>query len=458
MWYVSPNPMNSVLKVTLAAAAAILAHLALVLLLPTPGDEEIRLIEDDHDRHVYYQRGSWLPRHQVPFLEVDSEYPELATWFFALPYLALDAPANPAAYESANLSPGAKELYQRYFNLHSAAMALFELLLVAVTAAAAVRLGRDPRRGLFILLPATMFFALSRYDVMPVFLVSLSFLLLLKGRSNLAVFVVSLAVLTKWYAILFLPFYLNYIRTALGRPILPPLLLSAATAAAVVGTTFVTGGLRTLEIATPAARAAAGSDLRLFFEGGKETALAPYLKQGGRISNPGGLFQQMQLRWFPGKLKDPELQAAVLKALALLQFAIVLFAFIVPMRTPDQLVRWMCLATALFILFAKFYSPQWVMWTTALAAVFMRGRLLVLCAVVLEVFLYVQFAIIRGTPLRGVRRPDKQYDLSDLWYSLYDVRIGLTALFALLVAWSLREARRPDREPAAAVANPGRIG
>ncbi len=460
--------MPSAARVTAIAAIVIAAFTACVLALKTPGESDVHFFEDDHDRDVYLQRGSFLPRHQVPFLEVSSEYPELATWFCAIPFLFIDAPSDAATYESGQPDAVKRHLaiFERYANIHSLEMAVLLLLLVFVSAKLCEHFQRDPRFALVAILPASLYFSLSRYDVLPVLLVSTSLLLLLKKRHLLAIFALSCAVLTKWYAILFLPFYLNYIGRRLGRNIVLPTLVSAVTAIAVVGTTFVSGGLRYSEIANgpnPRTRLAAlpktdvpksVDDLvsklpegwRTFATGGFRAALAPYLHQGARISNPGGLYQQISQQWFEIP-SGSATEAKILKILAALQFIIALFAFFVRMDDDEGLVRWMCLATAFFVLFAKFYSPQWVMWTNALALVFMRERLLVATAIALDLFIYAQFSIIRGTSLRGSLNPDQTWTLTPFWYHLYDVRIALTALFTLLVAWSLIGRRYAGGEP-----------
>lgn len=452
--------MSPVTRVTAIATAVVGVLLALVWWLPTPGDESIRLLEDDHDRHVYFMRGSFQPLHAVPYLEVHSEYPEVATWFCAIPYLFMDAPSDPKAYEG-KPPPG---VFERYANLYSTTMALCLVLLVLVSAKLCEHFKRDPRWALVMLLPSSLFFGFSRYDALPVLIVSASLFSLVKGRHLLAIFLLSVGVLTKWYAILFLPFYLRYIVVGLNRRWLPALAVSAATAALIVGTTFIRGGLRYAEIAKepnaktkianlPAAELPSSiaavveklpDGIRDFATGGIRAALTPYLKQSGRISNPGGLYQQISQRWFDIALGSP-LESTILRILALLQFGIMIFA-IVRLQNPLQLARYMCLATAFFVLFAKFYSPQWVMWTNALALLFMRNRLLIGVSIALDVFIWTQFSIVRGTWLRGPRNPDGIIAYSDFWYHLYDVRIALTALFTLLVAVAILRDRKDDPE------------
>lgn len=470
--------MRSALGVTLLAALVVGIHLGAVWALPTAGDDDIRWLEDDHDRQVYYMRGSFLPRGQVPFLEVQSEYPELATWSFAIPYLFMHAPSDPWAYLGVPPMP----VFERYANLHSSAMALCLVLLIFVSAKLCIRLGRDPRWALLLLLPSTMFFALSRFDALPALVISTALLCLLHGKDRLAVFVLSLAVLTKWYPIVFLPFFLNYAKVRLGRPILPLLAISAATAAAIVAVTFVSGGRRYVELneqgrwppryalpgrpnqvvtsrdrkdleppPLPASIARLVGKLpasaQQFATGGARAVLAPYLAQGGRVSNPGGLYQQIGRFWFQIPDGSPT-ETTILRVLAALQFGVALFGFVVPVRTDRQLVLWMCLGTVMFVLFAKFFSPQWVMWITALALLFVRGPWLVGTAVFLELFIYAHFVIIRGTSLRGPRMPDTQIRHTDFWYHCYDVRIAATALFMVLVAAALvRSLRARETSP-----------
>lgn len=474
----------SIKKVVGIAAAVVGIHLLLVVLFPTPTDKKVSVggeqwfafrgtspIEDDHDRGVYLQRGSWLPRQQVPYLEVHSEYPEVATWFCALAYLFVDAPSDPQAYAG---RPAA-ELVESYLNVHSAEMAVALLLLIWITALLAKDLGNDPRRAWFLLLPGTMYFALSRYDVLPALMIALALLLLFKKRHLMAVFVLSVAVLTKWYPIVFLPLFLSYTKVALKRPILPALALSAATAFVVLGTTFYTAGSRYQEIhdtsprpqaviselgapkssrgaalpALPESVASMVSKLpegwQTFATGGLRSLISPYLFQGKRITNAGGVYYQMQQRWFPEDLKDGgPAEKWILRALSILQFAVFFLALVIPMRSKAQLIRWVCFGTVVFVMFAKFYSPQWVIWTTALAAPYMRCKGLMVTTVLLELLIYVQLGWIRSTPLRGGIKPNGTFELTDFWFHLYDARIALTALLMVLVIWSIVRIRKEE--------------
>lgn len=474
----------SITKVLGVAAAVVGIHLLLVMSFSTPTDKKISVggeewfafrgtspIEDDHDRGVYLQRGSWLPRQQVPYLEVHSEYPEVATWFCALAYLFVDAPSDPKAYVG---RPEAS-LVHDYLNAHSAEMAVALLLLIWITALLAKDLGNDPRRAWFLLLPGTLYFALSRYDVLPALMIALALLLLFKRRHLLAVFVLSVAVLTKWYPIVFLPLFLSYTKYALKRPILPALGLSAVTAILILGTTFYTSGRRYQEIHDHSPRAQAiiaelgaenssrGAALpplpetlasvvsalperwQTFATGGLRALISPYLFQGKRITNAGGVYFQMQQRWFKDQLNDAgPAETWTLRTLSILQFAVFFFALFIPMRSKAQLIRWVCLGTVVFVMFAKFYSPQWVIWTTALAAPFMRCKGLILTTILLEVLIYVQLAWIRSTPLRGEIKPNGTFQLTDFWFHLYDARIALTALLMGLVIYSIARVRKEE--------------
>ena len=52
-------------------------------------DSKIRFINDSHDRENYYARGSWILEGKRPYIDVFSEYPQLATYFFAVPHIIL---------------------------------------------------------------------------------------------------------------------------------------------------------------------------------------------------------------------------------------------------------------------------------------------------------------------------------------------------------------------------------
>src|SRR5262245_32046000 len=75
-----------------AAAAVLLAPPTLALTKDEPVLEYgpgagVRWLRDDFDLAVYSQRGSFAARPGArPYVEVPSEYPQLATYLFALPY------------------------------------------------------------------------------------------------------------------------------------------------------------------------------------------------------------------------------------------------------------------------------------------------------------------------------------------------------------------------------------
>ena len=49
--------------------------------------KQTRLLRDDWDRRAYFFRGSWIRRGGRPYLDAPSEYPPLATYFFAIAHL-----------------------------------------------------------------------------------------------------------------------------------------------------------------------------------------------------------------------------------------------------------------------------------------------------------------------------------------------------------------------------------
>src|SRR5262245_17286495 len=89
MTLVSALPASRVLAV--AGGVILLAWCARALVPPLPADvrHEPRALRDDYEHTIYLKRGAWAPTGLRPYLDVFSEYPPLATWTFALPYLVV---------------------------------------------------------------------------------------------------------------------------------------------------------------------------------------------------------------------------------------------------------------------------------------------------------------------------------------------------------------------------------
>jgi hypothetical protein len=153
----------------------------------------VRVVRDDYDRSVYLKRAGWYLERKIPYKEIFSEYPQLSTYYFALPALFTSS-------------------LESYILLHSFFMALVFLGLFYVTLKLLEYLHRPPYLSLLLLLPSFLYHSLNRFDVLAVFFVSLSLLLLFRKKIFLSFVILAVAVLVKWYPAILLPFYLLYVK------------------------------------------------------------------------------------------------------------------------------------------------------------------------------------------------------------------------------------------------------
>jgi len=319
-----------------------------------PGYHGIRLVRDDIDRNIYAQRGEFAVKPGArPYREVTSEYPELATYFFALPYLVTRSVAT-------------------YRIVFSVLMAAAMGGLAFVVADLARRLGRSPARALLLLLPGTLYFGINRFDALPALLSVGAASALLGRRTALAHVLLAAAFLTKAYAVLYLPLFLAVSVRDGGRR------RAARDLAIFVGVIAV-----------------ASAQLALW--AGVDAVLAPFRYQLGRQENPESLYHYIAAGlalaarpWLKGIFLG--LQAAP-AALA-----------IVGARDGDRaILRWMTAITIAFVVFSRFQSPQWVVWITPLAAVAASGPLELALVVALDVLAYVYFPL--GYDIAGAKSP-----------------------------------------------------
>ncbi|MCL5795718.1 MAG: hypothetical protein M1338_05200, partial [Patescibacteria group bacterium] len=145
---------------------------------------------------VYYQRTSFIPDHSVPYKDVLQEYPQLGLAYLSIPRLLSND--------------------YLYFRLWLLILNSFCFFLTAIIF---YLLLKDLKRsGLIFLLflPSFLFFTFNRFDIFVAFLIGLSLYLLWKENIYGSVFVLSLATLTKYYPLIFLPIYLVYVHKTLN--------------------------------------------------------------------------------------------------------------------------------------------------------------------------------------------------------------------------------------------------
>ena len=399
------------------------------------------LLEDISDRYIYQQRGRWLPSHRRPYVDEHSEYPQLATWMFGLPYLFFESHVPVGRAQTATEFNAHPEDSRRYFDLHHVLMAVSYLGLLVVTAVLLQELGQAPGFALLLLLPGTVYFAFNRFDAWPAALVGLALLLQLRGRRLGAAAVLGLGAMMKWYPILLLPLFLAHNLgtdvpagaggrarlAALPRAVIAPGLAAAAVIAAILGVTFAGGGW--------------------------EAVTHVYESQGGRVHNPPSLAAAILEPWRWGLLPLAR-DGLVYRALFLLQVLPAVVLALLPVRDRRALVLG-CLAVVLaFAQFGKVFSPQWICWVAPLAVLVAPGSPVPLVlVVVLQLLIYVQIPVLyfaRMTDPAYAQMGAAGLEGAAAFWAVSDARIVLLALFWAWSCWAfVRTVMRPAERAAA---------
>ncbi len=388
------------------------------------------LLEDEADRSVYEQRGRWLPAGRTPYLEEHSEYPQLATWLFGLPYLFFDHHVPVGRAQTSAEFRAATDDHEAYFDLHHVSMALSVWLLLVLTALNLRALGQPPGWALLLFLPGTLYFAFNRFDAWPAAAVAAALLLQWRGRRHGAAILLAVGAMLKWFPILLLPLFLAYnlragadkrgthaapaprgrreLLARLPSAVLLPGLSAAAVCLAILAITWFWG------------------------HGGLEAVKYVYTTQMSRDPNPPSLVAALTVptRW---EVFTPADQGWLGKAFMLLQFLPALLLALLPIRSRRALLLG-CLTVVLgFMQFGKVFSPQWICWVTPLAIlVAPRHVTCLLLIVAAELAIYIQIPVLfyeaMGMPGGALFRGTPAF------WAACDTRIAVLFLFW---AWSL---------------------
>lgn len=315
-------------------------------------DLNVRLFNDDYDRSVYALRGEWYLNGQVPYRDTISEYPQVPTYLFAFPYILY--------HRDMTQSIG--------YWLYSSQFSFLTLCLLFGTITLLYQM--LPKRqwlALLMLLPAPLYFTYNRFDILPAFLCLLSLFLLQKQRLIWSMIVLGIATMSKWYPALLLPVYLSY-TFSLRRSIDWRMIL----------TFFLT----CLVIAAPTLLA-----------GGVKAFLTPYLFHAGRnletISLPALLFGAMQ-NWF-GVVT---IRSIWIDIFVVFQILVAPFSFFDRIDNYDKVLYWNILIVACFMLFARIYSPQWLLWLMPMLILTARTRLDIVWIVFYGIATYIGFPVV----------------------------------------------------------------
>jgi hypothetical protein len=378
---------------------------------------EIGLLNDYRDMMVYAVRGSWYPYSKKPYTEVPSEYPQLATYFFAVPYIVLDFPGpldtrligelesivasgfttNPNLPDSPHLR---NRLFMRYSLVFSLLMVPFLFFSVLIV----YKLRPDRKHLAFLmLLPAGLYFTHNRFDIIPSFLGLLAIYLLSRERPRLSAFVIALGFLTKWYLVLLLPVFLTYCYTRSRKINTQMIFVFAVTCLAILLPAILSGGVHGL--------------------------LAPYVTQLSRSLNQPSLFFLLFLfmnRVFGLYVYNIYSAAASL----VLQFSVIPLCVTSRVDSIGKVIGWSLLSVLVFIIFARINSPQWILWVSPLLILLAGGRLFVAGIIILDLLSYLQYPV-----LYHLRTYGDVYQ--NLFLIVFAVKLALLIAFAVYIFRSL---------------------
>lgn len=315
----------------------------------------IRYFSDDYDRGIYYERGLWLPNGQVPYRDVISEYPQVPTYLFGLfhiPFL------------------GEKDELLAYLKHSSLFTAVMLVVLFALIGQIYRLLPTAKNRAFLLLLPAPLYFTLNRFDVLPAYLCMLSVVLIHNKKWNSAAVVLGIAAMTKWYPILLMPAFLAYAFQVERRINWQMIVWFAVTCFVIVLPTLLMGGVDAL--------------------------LVPYRFQGIRdvetLSLP-ALIGRVQVAIF----QQPINNGFYVYGFLLLQASASFVSLFARIKNVEKLVQWCILIITTFVLFARIYSPQWILWILPFLILAARNDLDVAIIIIYGIVTYLGFPIIFDT-------------------------------------------------------------
>ncbi|MFA5134961.1 MAG: hypothetical protein WC505_04225 [Patescibacteria group bacterium] len=388
----------AVIAVAVAAAIAIAAPDK--LLIPADNaDAGVRMLRDDFELSVFYNRGSWLLNGSTPYdPELFQEYPQLGLMYVSLPHVFS---SSYAGYRTALI----------VMNL------LAYGVLIVVTYLILKKLGRSSWLLLLFALPSMLYFAMNRFDIFVVLLAQVSLYLLLSKRYTASCVLLAAAVLTKWYPIIFAPAYALYMYAQLGpvqyrAALKRGMIAFCAIVVGVMGLSFMVDGVH---------------------------SLVPYLFHSSRPAGVGSFYFHVVQQFLLG-LGLEQVNYFGIAVFFFLQFMIPLLLLVrfkklsAAPRGDRSLVLWLTLAVFTFILFSRFYSPQWVLWFLPLLVLVARTKLEVFLIIIFDIINYLAFPVI----WQSLGHQSSLFTASSL---------SLVAILVILTALAARQAISAGRLP-----------
>lgn len=340
-----------------AAAIAILAMAGPPVVMQRADwfDGGLRLFRDDAEIKVYWSLSDWIPKAVAPYSPGSpQDYPPLGVLFFSWPTLFVSD-------------------FSSFRSLFVASTVVCYAGLLGLMAVLLRRTGRSGAYALLMLLPAFAYFSLWRFDILPALFVAAAMVALHTKKFPLAMAMMFMAVLAKWYAALFfLPLFM-LVGSGFGRKDGRDARMAA----------LVLGGV------------ALASVLVLVLTSGFGSIAAPVLFHLQRDFENGALGTYVMA--VLGNFGTSALTVMVVSTfMYVLQFgAAVPLALFGSVRSFGAFVRACVFLLIPFMLFGHFFSAQWIVWLTPILLLVSSRKETVLLGI-LDLALFLSFPILFG--------------------------------------------------------------
>jgi hypothetical protein len=286
--------------------------------LSSDPNNSIRWFNDHNDRLAYMQDGIWIKTGGVPYRDVMSEYPQIPTYLFAIPFLLLGNASE-----------------QTLYFWHSSIFSFLMLVTLFFTIRMLFTLLQEhKKRAFLLLLPASLYFAYNRFDILPAFICLASFFFFKKGKYLQTGILLAIGVFTKWYPALLLPVFLAYDFYQHRRVNWKMIFAFILTCILIALPTILTAGW--VGFLSP---------YRMHVNRGLEQVSLPALLV-------------LALRGSGLDLNTRLISMGFIS----LQLAAVPLSLFIRIDTEEKLLHWIIIVTGSFVLFSQIFSPQWMLW------------------------------------------------------------------------------------------------
>lgn len=314
-------------------------------------DQTGRYIFDFIEHAVYFDRGKWFLEGTAPV----SEYPQIPTYLFGLNNL---------------LSMGFKGNMQQA--AYSIFLSLEYMLIFFFVIKKLLELVPPEKKFLpyLMFLPTTLFWVFNRFDILPAFLCLLAYDGICKKRFIYSAILLAAATLTKWYPVLLFPALFFHCYSQEKKLPWKIILTFVVTCLVIILPTYLLGGMDALTFPYRL-HASRGAEYFSF------VVLANELLKYA-TTNP------------------VHLQIAY-AAFFILQVSAPVISLFTEFNTRENVLDYFILAIAIFILFSRVNSPQWILWLMPFLILSASSKFDLVLIILYSLWSYVSFPLIWDT-------------------------------------------------------------